>query len=518
MNILSNDFKILDCTLRDGGYYTNWDFSKELVQEYCFSMEQLPIEYVEVGYRSVPLKEYLGEYFYCPDYVMKALKEAMPSKKLVIILDEKNIKLEDVKYLLTPCLPYISMIRMAVDPKNFSRAIILAKAVKAMGFEVAFNVMYMSGWKQDASFLDLLKGIESTIDLFYMVDSFGGVMPNEVKDIIQLVKTKTDVDLGFHGHNNLEMALINTLTAIEEGCVIVDATITGMGRGAGNLRTELLLTYLESINKIKIKFTALSSTVGSFERLKQHYGWGTNLPYMFSGAFSLPQKQVMEWVGMNRYPIGSILNALNNQKESLEDNIKLPILKRTKSFGAAIILGGGKSVKNHYIAIKKLAQKKDDICIIHAGARNALLYLDAKNKQFYALAGFESEKLLNRMGDVSKLEHICVYPPFPRNMGTIIPEVIKEISMELETINFTEASFDSPMALSLQIALDLGVKDIFLAGFDGYDTTIDQTQFTLAQENQNILNDVLKLKGIRVVSITPTKYKKIDTISVYSLI
>lgn len=510
--------KILDCTLRDGGYYTNWDFSEDLVQEYCKSMEQLPIEYVEIGYRSIPLKGYLGEYFYCPDYVMKNLKEAMPSKKLVIILDEKNIKPEDAQRLLAPCLPYISMIRMAVDPKNFKRAIVLAKAVKAMGFEVAFNVMYMSRWKEDASFLDSLEGLESTIDLFYMVDSFGGIIPNEVKETIALVKSKTDVALGFHGHNNLEMALINTLTAIEEGCVIVDATITGMGRGAGNLRTELLLTYLESINKIKIKFSALSSTVGSFERLKKHYSWGTNLPYMYSGAFSLPQKQVMEWVGMNRYPIGNILNALNNQKELLEDNIKLPVLERTQSFGAAIILGGGKSVKNHSIAIKKLVEKRDDICIIHSGARNVHLYLDVKNKQFYALAGFESEKLLNIIGDVSKLEHTCVYPPFPRNMGTIIPDGIKEVSVELETINFTEASIDSPMALGFQIALDLGVKDIFLAGFDGYDTTINQTQFMLAQENQNILNDATQLKGITVLSVTPTKYRKVKIKSIYSLI
>lgn len=510
--------KILDCTLRDGGYYTNWDFDKDLVIEYCKAMEELPIEYVEVGYRSIPLKGYLGEYFYCPDYVMKILKEFMPTKKLVIILDEKNIRPEHLKDLLSPCLPYITMIRMAIDPKNFKRAIVLAKEVKAMGFEVAFNVMYMSSWKEDNSFLDLLKGLDNTIDYFYMVDSFGGVMPDDVKEIIALVKSKTNVPLGFHGHNNLEMALINTLTAMKEGCIMVDGTITGMGRGAGNLRTELLLTYLNSKNALRIKFTLLSGIVSSFENLKKHYCWGTNLPYMFSGAFSLPQKQVMEWVGMNRYPIGNILNALNNQKESIEDNIRLPILQRKRSFNSALILGGGKSAKNHSVAIKKLAEGNQEMCIIHAGARNVSTYLETTNKQFYALAGFESEKLLNTIGDISKLEQTCVYPPFPRNMGTIIPDAIKEMSVELEAISFTKASIDSPLALGFQIALDLGVKNIFLAGFDGYDTTIDQTQFVLAQENQNILNDAVQLKDIEVVAITPTKYKKVNTISIYSII
>ncbi|MDW5288997.1 aldolase catalytic domain-containing protein [Formosa sp. PL04] len=516
---MSSKFKILDCTLRDGGYYTNWDFNKELVEDYCRTMEALPIEYVEIGYRSISLEGYLGEYFYCPEYVMESLKSFMPSKKLVIILDEKNIRPEHLKDLLEPCKPYISMVRMAIDPKNFERAIVLAKGVKAMGFEVAFNVMYMSSWKEDSSFLNLLEGLETTIDFFYMVDSFGGILPEDVIEIIDLVKSKTNVPLGFHGHDNLEMALINTLTAIENDCVLVDGTITGMGRGAGNLRTELLLTYLNSKKILHVDFTKLSPIVNEFESLKSHYKWGTSLPYMFSGAFSLPQKQVMEWVGMNRYPIGNIVNALNNQKDSLQDNIKLPLLERKDIFNSAVILGGGSSAKSHSIAIKKLAATSSNLCIIHAGARNASTYLDVTNKQYFALAGFESEKLLKSIGDdFSKLEETCVYPPFPRYMGTIIPKEIESVSVELESISFTNASSDSPLVIGIQIALDLGIKNIFLAGFDGYDTALDSTQFGLAQENQNIINDAIKLEGVNISSITPTKYKNLKVTSIYSII
>ncbi|WP_027126241.1 aldolase catalytic domain-containing protein [Gelidibacter mesophilus] len=510
--------KILDCTLRDGGYYTNWDFDKELVEDYCKAMEELPIDYVEIGYRSIRLEGYLGEYFYCPEYVMKEMKALMPSKKLTIILDEKNIRAVHVKSLLEPCLPYITMVRIAIDPKNMERAIVLAKAVKAMGFEVAFNVMYMSKWQEDSSFLDLLEGLENTIDYFYMVDSFGGVLPQDVVEIVNLVKSKTTVPLGFHGHNNLEMALINTITAIEEGCQIVDGTITGMGRGAGNLRTELLLTYFDSKNILKTRYASMSGVVSSFEALKSHHSWGTNLPYMFSGAFSLPQKQVMEWVGMNRYSLGCILNALNNQKESLDDNIKLPVLNETSTFKTAIILGGGKSVKNHYRGIKKLAESDEGFCIVHAGARNVSDFIDVNVSQFYALVGFESEKLLRNIGSLTKIDHRCVYPPFPRNMGTIIPAEIKDISYELASIDFTNASKDSLLAIGIQTALNLGVQNILLAGFDGYDTSIDQTQFVLAQENQNIINDILRFKYLNIKTITPTKYKKVATTSIYSFI
>ena len=114
--------KILDCTLRDGGYYTNWDFNKDLVSVYCKAMESLPIDYVEIGYRSPPIEGYLGEYFYCPEYVMQKMKEMMPSKKLAILLNEKDIKLSNVNKLLSPCKDYITMVRIALNPANLLKA------------------------------------------------------------------------------------------------------------------------------------------------------------------------------------------------------------------------------------------------------------------------------------------------------------------------------------------------------------------------------------------------------------
>lgn len=512
--------KLLDCTLRDGGYYTNWDFDEALVEEYAAAMEALPIDYVEVGYRSMAMNGYLGEYFYCPEYVLKRLKRLMPNKKLVIILNEKDIRSSHiVEGLLDPCKPYVAMVRMAIDPKNLVRAIELAKTVKAAGFEVAFNVMYMSNWKNDSSFLDALVGVDDVIDYFYMVDSYGGVMPQDVKDTIAMVRSKTSVPIGFHGHDNLEMALINTITAKEAGCEILDATITGMGRGAGNLKTELLLTYLESAENIPIAYNELSSVVSEFEEMRKHYQWGTSLPYMFSGAKSLPQKQVMEWVGMNRYPLGSIINALNNKKQEVEDNLKLPPLIKESKYNKAIILGGGKTAKEHKTAVKKFFESTgQDACLIHAGTRQVIEYLDLDCDQYYGLVGFESEKLLKQIGDFSKVTQICVYPPFPRKMGTTIPNSIMKVSKELERITFTNLDTESPMAIATQVAIDLGVKHLYYIGFDGYDLGLNQNQFVMARENQIILDDVLNTEGIKIEFLTPTKYKNVNVSSIYSLI
>lgn len=510
--------KLLDCTLRDGGYYTNWDFDENLVYEYCKSMDSLPIEYIEVGYRSIPLSGYLGKYYYCPIYVLEKLKQLMPSKKLVIILNEKDIRVDHIPDLLEPIKPYVTLIRIAVDPKNFKRAINLAKTIKKLGFEVGFNVMYMSSWKEDPSFLNMLEGADDFLDYFYMVDSFGGILPNEVREIINLVKSKTKVSLGFHGHDNLHMALINSITALDEGCEIIDATITGMGRGSGNLKTELLLTYLKSKNLINFSFNELGNIVSEFEELKKIYGWGSNLPYMFSGAHSLPQKDVMEWVGMNRYSLNSIINALNNKKLVVKDNLKLPVLKKEKSFKKAIILGGGKTVNDYKEAIIKYANSNEDFCLIHAGVKNILNFKDLKCDQYYSLVGIENDKFLEGVDLSGTPNKTFVLPPYPRKMGVSLSPVILEKSKELKEINFTKSSVDSPFVVAIQLAFDLQIEELFLVGFDGYELSLNKNQFVLAQENQQIINDAIKIKGVKIKSLSPTKYNEIDLESIYSLV
>ena len=165
-------FKIFDATLRDGGYYTDWDFDSKTVDAYIKAMNALPIDYLELGYRNNPTKEYMGKYGYCPVSVLKHIR-ATCTKKLDVMLNEKSTKPEDLDALIKPLVGIVDMIRVAIDPKNFDRAVILAKAIKAMGFELGFNCMYMSRWLTDyPDFLKKLNQINGVADLFCMVDSF----------------------------------------------------------------------------------------------------------------------------------------------------------------------------------------------------------------------------------------------------------------------------------------------------------------------------------------------------------
>ena len=126
--------------------------------------------------------------------------------------------------------------------------------------------------------------------------------------------------------------------------------------------------------------------------------------------------------------------------------------------------------------------------------------------------------LLNQIDFSNELPFVCVFPPYPRKMGISISPKIQQISKELESIEFTSSSTDSPFVVALQTAINLGVNEIFLIGFDGYNTGLNNNQFVLAQENQNIINDILKNTNICIKSLSPTKYENIQITSIYSLI
>ncbi|MFV0237934.1 MAG: aldolase catalytic domain-containing protein [Flavobacteriales bacterium] len=508
--------KILDCTLRDGGYYTNWDFDHELVKNYFTAMEVLPIDYLEIGYRSKPLKGYLGEYFYCPKYIFKQAKELAPSKKIAVILNEKDCDVTDVEYLLGDLENYIDLVRLAVSPSRFDSAILLAKAIKNKGFRVAFNIMYMSKWVNDTNFFDNLHQVNGLADYFYMVDSYGSLYPDQIKEFIKVLKNKINIPLGFHGHNNLEFAHINTLTAIDSGCEIVDATITGMGRGAGNLKTELLLTSLANNKGLEVSFNSLSAIVEDFEALQKQYGWGTNLPYMVSGTLSQPQKDVMEWITKRAYSINSIITALHNKSDNQEDNIQLRIFQSEQNtFNKVLVIGGGTSPKKHLKAIKHYVNSEPNVCLIHASSKNARAFKSLNCDQYFCLVGNEGYRLQKVLdNDLTDLK--CILPPYPRKMGTFIPNPVKESSYELKEISFTDRYKDSHFAIALQLALELKTKEVYLVGFDGYIDNVSQKEIELSNENEYLIKKFSKL-NIPLVSLTETQYS-IDTKSIYSFL
>lgn len=511
------NIKILDCTLRDGGYYTNWDFDESIVDQYIAATNILPVDYIEIGYRNKLQSNYMGKYGYCPIFELQGIRQKS-CKKISVMINEKDFQLHDIETLLLPIIGLADMIRLAVAPEHFERAITLAKAIKECGFEVGFNVMYMSKWQEYTDFLAKIKKVNGIIDIFCMVDSFGSVSPKDVTEIYRSVKKELSCKIGFHGHNNLEMGLINSLTAIENGVDCVDATILGMGRGAGNLKTELLLTYLNKHHNYALDFNVLGDVITAFSDLLKQYEWGTNLPYMISGANSLPQKEVMEWSSNRLYSFSSIVRALDNKKDNLPDNEKFPELD-CPVFDKVLIIGGGESAIKHRQGVKHLIENNQSIAVIFSTARHIALYQELDVPQYVCLVGTEGKRLIT-LTDKEKFHGKCILPPYPRMMGTDVPDFVRQHTCELNSIEFADTKYaDSSTAIALQTALSMNAKNIYIVGYDGYKGNIlSEKETDLTNENRTLFTNFANFSGKQLISLTPTLYKELKTVSLYQLI
>lgn len=250
-------------------------------------------------------------------------------------------------------------------------------------------------------------------------------------------------------------------------------------------------------------------------------GWGTNLPYMVSGAHSLPQKQVMEWVTKRYYSLNSIIRALSNQSKGIKDNKELKALDfdEEKKYSSAILIGGGPNAVQHAKGIKEFLIKNPDIVIIHASSKNALSYEALPNEQYFCLVGNEGHRLEEVFNYNTKINGKCILPPYPRKMGTYIPSALSDCAYELNTVDFTEKFEDSHTAIALQTAYELGVGTIYFTGYDGYaGDAIDKKEQELFLENEYLFKNFKNKKSVDLISITSTLYEGLEEDSVYSKI
>lgn len=512
----TSKLELLDCTLRDGGYYTNWDFDESLVNNYFNEINQLPIDYVEIGYRSKENNSYEGAYYYLPEFILKDCQEKC-NKKLAIILNEKEVEIHELEVLLKPCKGVVDLVRIAVDPNNLLRAIELSQEIKKQGFRVCFNLMYASKWEEYSIFNEELIHINEAADYFYIVDSYGGLFPADVQKLLIEIKKYLTIPIGFHGHDNLELALINSLTAIQNGAQIVDSTVLGMGRGAGNLKTELILTLLNKQKDLSVNFDSLFNLTNSFIDLKEEHNWGTNLPYMISGTFSMPQDAVMNKVKMRYSSLNSIINDNFSKAPNSYKNLEeISIFNPMQNIDSVLIVGGGRSTRLNAKAHCEFLKQHPEIAVIFVSSKNVPVFSNLSNKQFHCLTGKEGYRLENMIDlrDVSTKTFII--PPKNSSIVSYVPKKLEVITKAIKTIEFEDHLEESATALAFQIATDLNSQTLYLTGYDGYSENIKKEELNLFEENQIIFDNIIS-RGINLYSITPSLYH-VSSKSIYQLL
>ncbi|CAM3413599.1 aldolase catalytic domain-containing protein [Paenibacillus lupini] len=293
MNTKTSHCKIVDCTIRDGGLVNNWDFSVEFVQHLYKTLDEAGVDYMEIGYKNSPklLKgaDTAGPWRFLDD---NFLKEVIPNKgntKLSALVDIGRVDENDI---LPRSESLLDLIRVACYIQDVDKALELVQLFHERGYETTLNIMALSNVMENQLIeaFQLIK--ESVVDVVYIVDSYGSLKPNDYSYLIEKFQHHLpNKRLGIHTHNNMQLAFANTLLAVEKGVELLDASVYGMGRAAGNCNTELLVANLQNV---KYNVRPLLDMIEKYMiPLREKEEWGYIIPYMITGMLDEHPRSAM---------------------------------------------------------------------------------------------------------------------------------------------------------------------------------------------------------------------------------
>ena len=459
-----NRIEILDCTIRDGGYYNHWDFSDDLVNEYVSTLNLTPVKYIEIGYRSFPSTGFKGMYYNISVKRMAEVKE-ISNLKIALMVDLKNIqKKEEWGLILDKIGDQINLLRLTYNPfDNPEKILDHIKYLKNnYDFKIALNMMYASKWKLDEPIFEYLKS-DCEVDYFYIVDSYGGLTPIDCLHIYESVRKNIheSIKIGFHGHNNLELALANSIALIDK-VDIIDATVLGMGRGAGNLKLELLLSYLKFHQKYNFELSSLTKLTSLFQPLLNQYKWGTNLPYMIAGITSFPQSEVMGWVQTKVISLDTMVNSIITLEDEKENYINESYPSKLNQ---VLLIGGGSSVKKYMDYLKLYLMKNLDLVLIFSSSKYLEEFHNLPHKKYLSIIGDDEEVSTHNLKNFELF--------YSSNHRIIKPHLRREIgakSLRLPKTELFNTKYPNHLANCANLILHSNPEKIEIVGYDGYDS------------------------------------------------
>jgi len=499
--------KILDCTIRDGGYLNNWKFEKKFVREIYRSLAKAGIDYFEIGYRSSEKffnEDEFGLWRFSSEQDIRDVCNGICGPKIAVMVDYGKFNLSSI---ISKQESPVSLVRLAAHKNEILKALDILKAIKDLGYETSIQAMGFPSYsaRERNSFLRNLNKV--SVDYVYIADSYGSILPHQIKDMLEpFFSLKNRPKIGFHPHNSLQMAFANSLEAIKYGVDIIDSSLYGMGRGAGNLSTEIMLAYLQSRMPDKFNIIPVLEIINdSFVRMQREIGWGYQLPYMLSGIFQCHPTYIQKLINFKEFTMDDICRTLECIKRKSpsgfsEDllntiisqgvvgrspryNVKIqkhrnnvnsrgrlspvPYINRHKG-RTFLILGNGPSLKQYRMKIQKFIDKHDPIVMgpNYLGGLFIPHYHAFSNKKrfikYIDSVRFDSKILISQHVPLDMIREYTwsdyekiYYLDTTDNDFSIIDGVI-------------QCSCRTVSVLLMAVAIVMGADKIFAAGLDGY--------------------------------------------------
>ncbi len=292
------ELKVLDCTIRDGGLINNYQFSMDFTKAVYAAACQSGVDYVELGKKLEVSDEYTrekyGRWNFCDDDDLKEVIDSCETDNAPEVAIMYDVGRVDVSKLQPVDQSPFGMVRIACYVHQIDAGLELIRRCKDLGYATTINIMAASASIET----ELVEGLEEVnraneVDFLYLVDSYGAFYSQQVTYYLDLYKKHApDRELGFHAHNNQQLAFSNTQQAIIDGVNLLDATINGIGRGAGNCNLELLLNFLKNPKyDVRPIYKAIQE---HFVPLREQIEWGFNDIYGISGHLNQHPREAMK--------------------------------------------------------------------------------------------------------------------------------------------------------------------------------------------------------------------------------
>lgn len=522
--------QVLDCTLRDGGYCNQWKFGYENAKKIISSLVNAGVEIIECGFITKRV-EYDNNITKFTDIaqIRGILPQSNDDKMFVAMMNYGEC---DLKALPKYDGSSINGIRVAFHKKDAKEALKLCEAIKEKGYLVFIQAMVSLSYS-DEEFLSMIKQVNDLEPYaFYIVDSFGEMKKSDLTRLYYLVEhnLKESIKIGFHSHNNIQLAYSNAQTLVDMHTnreLIIDSSVYGMGRGAGNLNTELFVEYLNENNganyDLKPLLTIIDEILNDF--YQRNY-WGYSLPNYISAthhahpnyASYLDDKKTLTVENMNEifdlieddkrvsfdkdYIEDLYIRFMTTGKVHEEHKLELEKMLRGKSI---LLIAAGKSSVN----------EKDKI--INFSMKENVVTISVNYDYSHVKTNFIFVSNLRRYRDIDpSARGKCIVTSNVTSDGVYLQTKYWDLLAEDETVK------DNAGMMAVKFLLTMGIKDIYLAGFDGYThdsgenfgdnkMNVIMKNAVLDATNESMIRSLTRYsKVIDIHFLTTPKYVRID--------
>ncbi|MEY8334644.1 aldolase catalytic domain-containing protein [Lachnospiraceae bacterium 47-T17] len=524
------NLKLLDCTLRDGGFVNEWYFGHSCINNIVERLEQAHIDIIEVGYlRDFVSYDKNSTQFPDTDAVNRTLNRKAYGKMLVALIDFGCC---DIQCLGQKTQSVLHGIRLTFKKKDIDAAFEFGKEIQSKGYKLFLQPVAITDYtaKEVINLVEKINAIRPYA--VCMVDTYGFMNKHDLIKYFYLFDTSlnNDICLGYHSHNNYQLSYANAIELMEQPSqreFIIDASVFGMGKGAGNLNTELIVSYYNENVEEKYDVNHILEIISTYlEKEREGHFWGYNLKYYLAAINDCHHQYVqflLEKKTLTIRSINKILSSIDAERktkyereyiENLYDNYQNVFINDVATIAAfsrkiagreILILAPGYSlVQNRHLIFKFIQEKNPYVISVNhyiEGYRQDCIFL-SNGIRFCQLEN-EMEKI-----DIDSTEIIAT--------SNISPTILKPnyvVNYKSLLLEHTQVK-DNAALMLLRLLINAGVSEVAIAGFDGfvddrpnyYDTGISLNNHLLSK-NRDISIALYRIQSfISINFITKTLY------------